>query len=173
MRAALSHLRAELGLPGIAALALLAAALAANHWLVRPKEARLALLKAEMAARQDSAKGPARPKTASAKLAAFHEFFRRDEAPVDWLAKLYGSASANGIELRGADYRFAASSGRLEQYRITIPLSATYPRIRGFLEDALAGIPVASLDQVALRRKRAADTQIEAEVSFTLHLPRP
>jgi uncharacterized protein RhaS with RHS repeats len=30
-----------------------------------------------------------------------------------------------------------------------------------------------SLDKIAFRRKRAADAQIEAEVSFTPHLPRP
>lgn len=173
MNAVLARLRDELGIHGVVALIVLSAALAVHLWLVRPQEERLLGLRTVLAARAQATPGADRPLSASAKLAAFHEFFRRDEAPTDWLAKLYGTAQAHGIELRSADYRFVAAEGRLARYQISFPLTGSYPRIRRFLEEALVEIPVLSLDQVAFRRKRPADAQIEAEVCLTLHLPRP
>jgi len=170
---ALAKLRGDLGAPGLVAIALMALAFAAHLQLVRPMESRVAMLKAELAARAAAPQADRlKPAGAAAKLAAFYEFFRRDEAPVDWLAKLYGTAGATGIELRQADYRLLGTQGQLDRYQVTLPVAAPYPRIRAFIDAALLELPVLSLDQVAFRRKRAADATVEADLVFTLHVPR-
>ena len=78
-----------------------------------------------------------------------------------------------GLEMRTADYRLAATDGRLARYEITLPLTGTYAQLRSFFAEALDQNPVLSLDQLNLRRKRVNDTVIEAEASLTLHLLRP
>jgi len=61
----------------------------------------------------------------------------------------------------------------MERYEITLPLAGSYAQIRTFLENALIEIPVMSLDQVAFRRERASELQVQAEVRVTLHLVKP
>lgn len=170
---ALARFRAELGSAGLVAIAILAVAIAIHAHTVRPMEARVAMLKAELAARAAAPRADSvKPVTASAKLAAFYDFFKREEAPVDWLAKLHGTALATGVDLRQADYRLLGTQGQLDRYQITVPVNGPYPRIRTFVETALLDLPVMSLDQVTFRRKRASDVVIEADLVLTLHLPR-
>lgn len=170
---ALAKLRTDLGAAGLVAIALMALAFAAHIQLVRPMELRVAMLRAELAARAAAPQADSvKPVTAAAKLAAFYDFFKRDEAPVDWLAKLHGTAGATGVDLRQADYRLLGTQGQLDRYQVTLPVSGPYPRVRAFIEAALVDLPVLSLDQVAFRRKRPTDTSVEADLVFTLHIPR-
>jgi hypothetical protein len=46
----------------------------------------------------------------------------------------------------------------------------TYPQLRDFLAGVLKDMPVASIDAVRFERKRAAETQLEAQVRVTLHV---
>lgn len=170
---AAGRFKRDLGLPGALAIAVLGAALAAHLWLVRPQETRLEGLQQELAARVAASRdGAEEARTPGAKLAAFYAFFRREEPQVDWLAKLYGTARANGLELRSTEYRYHSGDGRLELYQLSVPVSGPYLGIRQFIDEALLEIPVMSLDQLALRRKRPGDAHVEADISFTLHLPR-
>jgi len=103
---------------------------------------------------------------------AFYRYFQRSERLDEWLAKLYGAASAAGIELKAADYRLEASQQRIARYQITLPVSGTYAELRAFIRAALVEIPVLSVDQLSLRRKNPNDARIEAELSFSLYLAR-
>lgn len=105
-------------------------------------------------------------------LPAFHRFFDRPEKIDDWLAKLYGIATAKGLQLRQADYRLADSRYGIERYQITLPVGGSYAEIRGFLDAALAELPVLSLDQASFRRKSAAEPRVETELVLTLHARR-
>jgi hypothetical protein len=70
------------------------------------------------------------------------------------------------------DYRMVAEAGGGSlQYQISMPLTHSYPGIRTFIADVLHRVPVLSLDQVQLSRKRIADPVVEAELRFTLFLP--
>lgn len=169
-----ARLREELGVLGIAALAILAIALVFFLVAVKPLEEKLARIDREL--RDAGGRSvPGYVRTANArdpawKLAAFYDLFRSDEGKGVWLAKIHGIATSSGLELRSAEYRLADSAGRIERYEITLPVAGTYAQIWTFLESALAEIPMLSLDRVSLRRKSVGEPRAEAEVSLTLHL---
>ncbi len=173
MNGALARIPAELGVLGTVSLALLAAALAFFFWVLAPLEAQGERLdrrlteKARVGVREAN---PIRAASPGGKVAAFYQFFEREEATIEWLAKLYAIGKAVGVELRAAEYRLVETRQRLVRYEIVLPLSGSYSQVRAFLENALNEIPIASLDQVNLHRKRANDPQVEAEARLTLHL---
>lgn len=167
-------LRARLGDVALASIALIAMAMLFQFVAVSPLEARLALLDGRLASsNRHTAADSLRTGTPAAKLAAFYAFFDLKDGQVDWLARLYGNASAAGIELRSADYRLVDTNGRLVRYEATLPLSGSYAQIRIFLEAALEENPLLSLDQLNIRRKRVNDTRAEAEAVVTIHLLKP
>lgn len=174
MKKALAWLRDEIGALALGALTLMGAAGLAHVLVVKPLEGRAAALERALAdaGRRAPAEGVMRVAldTPAAKMAAFYRHFDRPEDRIEWLAKLYGYARAAGLELRSAEYRLDEPRRRLVRYQVSLPVTGTYAQVRAFVESALAGIPVLSLDQVSFRRKSASDTSIEAEVVLTLHL---
>jgi hypothetical protein len=158
----------------LAAICLILAGLVVAAAVIRPLESRMALLDGTLghSARQAAADST-RSGSPEAKLAAFYAFFERQEGPIDWLAKLYGTARASGLELRTADYRLIETNGRIARYEVTLPLSGTYGQLREFLKHTLDENPILSLDQLTLRRKRASDSVLEAEAVITIHLLQP
>lgn len=174
MRRIVHTLRARLGDLAIAALALISIGLVFLFTAVRPLEARLKNLEESPGLRAPSAAGRSmRSGAPEEKLATFYAHFDRPETPVEWLAKLYGSALAAGIELRTAEYRLVDTRGRLVRYEATLPLSGSYVQVRSFLEYALSSDPLLSLDGLRIRRKRVNDSAVEAEAVVTIHLLRP
>jgi Tfp pilus assembly protein PilO len=153
----------QIGLAGLASIALLAAALAFSHFVVKPLQERNQSL-TETAGRQ------ARKADASAsgdKVAAVYEFLQKDEDTTDWLAKLHGIGVATGVQLKSANYRTQKTEGRIVRYEIVLPVAGSYPQIRDFLKRSLAEIPVLSVDSISLKR---ADHGIQAEMRLTLHM---
>lgn len=173
MKALLERLREEIGVIALASIVLLGATSVFYAYQVRVLEETNARLDRELARR---ASGAARPRpelirasTPAGALEAFYRYFEREERTTDWLAKLYGVATASGVTLRTAEYRVMDGAARLERYQISLPASGGYTQIQAFLEAALAEIPVLSLDQVKFHRQRASDARIEAELVFSLH----
>jgi hypothetical protein len=173
---AMKTLIEQLGWPGKAAILLLAGTAIFLRTGLRPLEAENLRLdnSIERTSRQVRQSDPSLIRTASpsAKLAAFYQFFQREEATTDWLAKLYGLAESSGVDMRTAEYQLIKGPGRLDRYEIALPLKGDYAQIRAFLENALQELPVLSLDQVSFSRKRANDTTVETDVRLTLHLLR-
>lgn len=175
MNALWRRLVQQLGGLALASLALLGAGVVFHAGAIGPLEARSEQLDRQLArhARRTAGEQLASAATPAAKLAAFYRFFDRQEDAVEWLAVLHLAAKSVGVEMRVAEYKLVKTSGRLHQYRITMPLSGNSAQIRAFLENALNEIPVLSLDQVNLRRQRVADVRAEAEAVLTLHLLKP
>ncbi|OGA95375.1 MAG: hypothetical protein A3G27_03260 [Betaproteobacteria bacterium RIFCSPLOWO2_12_FULL_66_14] len=168
-------LRDELGIAGMISLALVGLAFLFLHVGVKPLQQRSEELREAVrsAAQAASPERAMRGATPAAKLAAFYEFFNAGEQAADWLAKLEAIAKGAGIKLGSGDYHMHKTATRMERYEITLPLAGSYAQIRTFLENALIEIPVMSLDQVAFRRERASELQVQAEVRVTLHLVKP
>lgn len=163
----------ELGTTGVLSLALFAVATLFLVTVLNPLEERSRMLDDRLArAGHAPVQGEARP-TGAAKLAAFYAFFDTGQQPSDWLKRLDDIAAKAGVELRSADYQMQRPAGRLERYEIALPVSATYPQLRAFLRTALAEIPVMSLDQVVIKRQRASDGQVQADIHITLHMVKP
>jgi hypothetical protein len=158
----------------IVALCLLAATSVFSLVAVKPLEERLRQLDLQLAAgtKPFGANAPVLLPVGNRaeRLSAFYEYFDRAERPEDWLAKLYGTAVASNLDFRSGQYRRVGSAQRMERYHITLPVTGTYSQIRVFLQTALAEIPLLSLDHVNFRRKAAGESQIEAEITMTLHV---
>ncbi len=173
----LNTLIEQLGWPGKVAIALFAGVAIFIQAALRPLEIENQRLdkSLERATKQLPSANSSLIRTASpsAKLAAFYQFFRREEVTTDWLAKLHAVAEGSGVEMRIAEYQLVKGPGKLDRYEIALPLAGDYAQIRAFLENALLQIPVLSLDQVNFRRKRVNDLSVETDIRFTLHMLRP
>lgn len=167
----------ELGVAGLAAFGLLAGGALFLFLVLKPLEARNERLdrQIERSVQQDTALDSARMRSATpaAKLAAFYRFFDTEEKSTDWLARLHSIGKAAGVVLRAAAYRMQPTGTPIERYEIVLPVAGGYAQIRAFLNNALAEIPVLSLDQVNFRRARANDAMVQADVRLTLHLVKP
>jgi hypothetical protein len=168
----LQTLRNSLGASGLAALALLAAGLLFLVFVLNPLEARNADLSARMTG--NSPNGLSfQPNAAGAQLEDFYAFFDNNEDTTDSLAKLHAIAKSVGVEMRTAEYRMRSTGTRLTRYELALPLAGSYSQVRAFLANALQEIPTLSLDQLSLRRERANDGLVQADVRLSLYLVKP
>jgi DNA-binding phage protein len=158
----------DLGVPGIASAALLAAAAAFHLAVVKPLEARDAEA-AQRAGRQAPRAQAAEPAGSADQLAAVYQHLSKEESPTDWLAKLHAIGNATGLELKSAAYKQQAD-GRIVHYEVVLPISGSYAQIRDFLARALAEVPAMSVDQLTLKREKRTDTTLRAELRLTLHM---
>lgn len=65
------------------------------------------------------------------------------------------------------------AAARLCRYRVRLPLVGSYLQIRTFVEQSLLELPFASLDELSVRREGIASGELEAGLSFSLHLAYP
>jgi hypothetical protein len=176
IRDQLLRLRSELGMPGLAALAMLAMTAVFYKVALEPMQARAQLLTGRLAAHAGKA-APGAPSANAGKLETFYSYLGRGEATTDWLAKLYAIGKATGVELHSGSYRTLGAAegkpGKIERYEIVLPVTGSYPQMRDFLKRALGEIPVLSLDQMALKRESRNDGAVQAELKMTLHLVKP
>ena len=163
--------------PVIAAVVLLAGAGAFHAYALRPSEARLEALERSIAKRTAAAATEPRqtPRDeAAARLAQFYAYFGTELSYVDWLARFYAAASQTGVAPQRVEYRNVEPQGiPLVLHELSVPASGSYAKIRAFSESVLANVPVASLDQITFRRTAGTDSEIEADLRFTLYLARP
>jgi hypothetical protein len=171
--ALLQRARDELGAAGLLGLGLLIAAALFLLLVLEPLEARRQALDAQLA-RGDrnggSAQARGQASGGGARLSAFYDFFETGEAATGWLARLHAAGAAAGVDVRSADYTLHKTGTRLSRYEIVLPVTGSYPQIRAFLRNALADIPVLSLDQVQIKREPAQGGKVQAEARLTLHL---
>jgi Tfp pilus assembly protein PilN len=154
----------RIGMAGVAAIGLLAAALFFSNFMVRPLEERSALLKQSASAKAQSAA------PSGAKVAAVYAYLQKEEDTTDWLAKLHGIGTATGVQIRAASYGTKPAEGRIVRYEIVLPVAGSYAQIRDFLKRAQAEIPVMSIDQVTLKKDEKKGGAIHAEMRLTLHM---
>jgi hypothetical protein len=154
----------RIGMAGVAAIGLLAAALFFSNFMVKPLEERNALLK-EKAGQRAGAAAPS-----GEKVAAVYAYLQKEEDTTDWLAKLHGIGTATGIQMRAASYSTKPAEGRIVRYEIVLPVAGSYAQIRDFLKRAQAEIPVMSIDQVSLKKDEKKGGAIHAEMRLTLHM---
>jgi Tfp pilus assembly protein PilO len=156
----------RIGVAGVAAIGLLAAALFFSNFMVKPLEQKNLSL-TEAAARQGRKADSAQ---SGEKVAAVYEYLRKEEDTTDWLAKLHGIGTATGIQMRTASYRTQPTEGRIVRYEIVLPVTGSYGQIRDFLKRAALEIPVMSIDQVTLKKEEKKGGSLHAEMRLTLHM---
>jgi len=106
-------------------------------------------------------------------LRRFEGLFPPASELTDQLERLHGFARRAGLDLAQGEYRLERRPAGLWAYRVTLPVRGTYPQFRDFLGAVLKDMPIASIDALRFERKRAAETQLEAQVRITLYARPP
>ena len=156
----------RIGVAGVAAIGLLAAALLFSNFMVKPLQEKNVSL-TEAASRSGRKADNAQ---SGAKVAAVYEYLRKEEDTTDWLVKLHAIGTATGIQMRTATYRTQPTEGRIVRYEIVLPVAGSYGQIRDFLKRATLEIPVLSIDQVTLKKEERKGAALQAEMRLTLHM---
>ena len=102
-------------------------------------------------------------------LRRFYNLFPPVEKLTDQLEQLYSIARGSQLELAQGEYRLEKRNAGLWSYRVVLPVRGTYPQIRGFVASVLETMPIASVDGLRFERKKAVETQIDAQVRLTIH----
>lgn len=171
MKHRLNALVRRLGLAGVLGIGVLLACAAFWSSGLKPAQdevaaQRLALeeLQARKLYRPVSAGGPAE------ELQRFRNLFPSAERLTDEVARLHGLGRRAGLELAQGEYRLERRDSGLWAYRVTLPVRGSYAQLRDFLNALLKDMPVASIEALRFERKRAAETQLEAQVRVTIHV---
>ncbi len=174
IRRRLAYAFRRLGWPGIAGLSLLLAAGVFAAAVVVPDRDRMRQLDhriASAAARLQAPEAAGRTLTPGEQLAAFYQAFPKGTTVPDWLGKIYGIAGEQKLSLDVGEYALTHSqAGRLDRFRISLPIKGSYPQIRRFIAAALATAPALSLESVYFKREKVAEGSVDAKVVFLLYL---
>ena len=131
----------------------------------------------ELAAQRDAierlrSRGPFRPVSADSRsddLRRFYGLFPPSDQLTDQLETVYSLAREAKLDLTQGEYRLEKRDAGLLAYRITLPIRGSYTQIRSFVASVLKEMPIASVDALRFERKKAVETQIDAQVRLTIH----
>jgi hypothetical protein len=171
VRGRVSHALRRLGLPGWLGMALMVVAGAHLLLVVWPALETRDRLDREIAASEEklSLCTSGADLSPAQRLASFYGEFPTAERVPDELARLFKFAETHKLELDVGEYSFVrAQGGRLDQFRITLPIRGVYPDIRAFAAEALEAVPALSLESVALRREKVVETTVDGRIVFLL-----
>lgn len=78
-------------------------------------------------------------------------------------------AHDQGLALAQSEYQSGTEGhGGLRQMQVTLPLRASYPQVRQFIEAVLRELPGVSVDQLLLKRETVAQSQAEIRLRLSL-----
>jgi len=103
------------------------------------------------------------------RLKTYESRLPRTDAAVEAVARIHRIGTSAGVSLPSGEYRMERrADDPLVRYRLSLPVTGTYPQVRAFVIDVLRDVPAAALDDIQLRRDPAG--RIEARVRFSLFL---
>jgi type II secretion system (T2SS) protein M len=172
--ARLNALLRRLGTAGILGLGVLLAC--AGFWFSALNPVQKEIAAQRSALERARARTPLQPVTGGGRAEELRRFYYLFPPSTDLageLERLHRLARSSGLELAQGEYRLERRPAGLWAYRITLPVRGNYPQLRQFLRGLLKDMPIASLDSVRFERKKAAETQLEAQLRVTLHVRPP
>jgi hypothetical protein len=174
VRARLEALLGRLGPAGIVALGLFLAAGAFYANAVVPAEEEAAAQRTAL--ERLRSRTPYRPVSVDSRAEELRRFYLLFPPPDQLnvqIERLHRLARRAGLDLAQGEYRLEKRTTGLWAYRVTLPVRGSYSQFREFLSALLKDMPTASIDALRFERKRAADTQLEAQVRLTLYASPP
>jgi hypothetical protein len=162
----------ESGPLGWAGIGLLLGALIAAWSVVLPQREGIATLRETVVSSQHSAGATGADVASPRRRTA--EFLRklptRRDVPAI-LGVVLQQAQATDLSLDNGRYEWRpGKEGGVGQYRIDLPVRATYPAIRQFIERTLAAAPPVALESLHFARDDVAEGAVDAEISFVIYL---
>lgn len=171
MKPRLNALLRRLGAAGVLGIGLAFGCAAFYFSALAPLEAEIAAQKAALEQLQSrSLYRPAAAGGRAEELRRFYNLFPPSDRLTGETARLHRLGRAAGLDLQQGEYRLERRQAGLWAYRVTLPVRGTYPQLRDFLGAVLKDMPIASIEGVRFERKRAAETQLEAQVRVTVHV---
>jgi hypothetical protein len=171
MKLRLNALLRRLGIAGVLGIGVLLGCAAFYASTLAPLDEELAAQKAALERlRSRTLYQPASTGGRAEELQRFYNLFPPAERLTDEVARLHKLGRAAGLDLAQGEYRLERRSTGLWAYRITLPVRGSYPQLRDFLGALLKEMPIASIEALRFERKRAADTQLAAQVRVIVHL---
>jgi hypothetical protein len=102
-------------------------------------------------------------------LKKFYHFFPADDNKNATLAKIYSAAEHQTLILETGEYRYISNpNSKLSRYQITLPIKGSYLQIRNFVNEILAKIPSASVDDISFKRESIGSPTLDARIKLTL-----
>jgi hypothetical protein len=156
------------GMIGVAILATCAGYYAGS---IEPQRRHLALLRdgGAVAEAPRAARGPAHD--TGRQLLQFAADFPDERQLASLLGRLYALGEREGVRLSQGEYRFVEPDALgMVQYKIVLPVVASYPALRRFVAATLTEMPSLAVTQINLQRDRIGQGQVDARLELTLHL---
>ena len=171
MRWRLQLLLRRLGAAGVLGIGVLVAC--AGFWgsALVPVEQELAAQR--LALERLRARTPYQPVATSGRaeeLRRFYNLFPTAASLTDELERVHALARRAGLELAQGEYRLERPAYGLWAYRVTLPVRGGYAQVRGFMAALLREMPTASLEGLRFERRKATETELDAQLRITLHL---
>ncbi len=171
---ALNHQLRRLGWPGVAGIGMLL--FSASFYLSSslPVAEETALMRDSIASEmknRSAASDQARSNSPGVQLKGFYGYFPPARQLPDELAKIYGFADKQGLQLRQGEYRLIQeANAKLERYQVTLPLRGSYTQVRQLVAQVMNEMPVVSLDDLKFEKQQIGDPAIDAQIRITLFL---
>jgi Tfp pilus assembly protein PilO len=87
--------------------------------------------------------------------------------------RIYALASQERIALDSGEYSLGIDpKTHLARYQILLPVRGSYPQQRRFLNALLSEVPALVLEDLELKRKQIAESELEGRLRMTLYLSR-
>lgn len=84
---------------------------------------------------------------------------------------VFEQALRQGLSLSRAEYKLDVDrAGGFHTYQMTVPVRGPYPRVRRFVEETLAAVPGAALEEITFRRDAIGTPEPEARLRFVFFL---
>lgn len=94
---------------------------------------------------------------------------RLDERPT-LLKSFFEASAAQGITLSQAEYQLQHNDlGGYYRLRISLPVTAPYPKLRRFVDALLEQVPSASIDEVVLHRETVNNPIVNANLKLSIY----
>jgi hypothetical protein len=161
----------RIGAPGVIGIGVLLAC--AGFWVsaLQPIQAELAAQR--LALEHLRTRSPFQPVSIGGReqeLRRFQRLFPPAAGLTDELERLHGLARRAGLDLAQGEYRLEKRPAGLWAYRVLLPVRGSYPQLRDFVAAVLKSMPVASIDALRFERKKALDSQLDAQIRFTIYV---
>lgn len=86
------------------------------------------------------------------------------------LKALFESSDSSGVVLSQAEYQVQRNDlGGYYRLRLSVPVSASYPKLRGFLDSILEKLPSASIDEISLHRETVSNPVVSANLKLSIY----
>jgi len=162
----------ETGRAGVAAVVLLLVAAGLWLFLLKPQSDSLAVLQTKANSNQGTLTNRQNKPapvvlTDDEKLEAFFNAFPPETDVPALFRKIFQSATHSKIDLSAGEYTVNDVPGsHLRRFRVTLPIKGPMNRIENFINGVVRAAPSGGLQQVAFKRDKIDDEDVEAKVVF-------